>query len=61
MRQTRLGSSSIPSAPYPEGGTCVACSKPVRRQEDGVCLYGDLFHRQCAFHTSRSRRQGARR
>jgi hypothetical protein len=59
MRLTRLGSRSVPSVPYPGGGTCVACSKPVRGQDEGVSLYGDLFHRKCAFQTPRSRRAKA--
>ncbi len=61
MRLTRLGSSSIPNVAYPGGGTCAACSKPVGRRDEGVSLYGDLFHRECAFDSPRSRRPKAER
>ncbi len=61
MNLTRIGSNSIPSLPHSNGGRCVACAKPIRAKDRGVCLYGDLFHRECAFHTPRRKRTGDRR
>jgi hypothetical protein len=62
VRLTRLGSKSIPSLPYTaNGGRCPACLQPVRARESGVCLYGDVFHRDCAFYTPHQRGGGARR
>lgn len=62
MQLTRLGSRSVPSLPYTgNGGRCAACLKPVRARDSGVCLYGDIFHRDCAFYLPRERKNGARR
>lgn len=62
MRLTRLGSESVPSLPYTgNGGRCATCLQPVHAREDGVCLYGDIFHRDCAFHLPREDRDRASR
>ncbi len=42
--------------PYLRGrplGPCSACTKQIARTDEFVLMYGETFHRDCAFYRSR--------
>ena len=39
-------------------GTCAACTKRISDANDYVLLYGETFHRDCAFYRSQRQKAG---
>jgi hypothetical protein len=57
MRVLRLSPHSLVSTSrFGNGngnGRCSACDKPIRPNDEFVCMYGEQFHRDCAFYRPR--------
>lgn len=58
MELHRLTPTSLAQANAGHGARCAACGKSVKQRERIVYLYGEAFHRDCAFY--RSANNGAR-
>jgi hypothetical protein len=52
-----LTPTRIFTSPGPRFGACAACGKSLSPSDEAICLYGERFHRECAFYTPRSERQ----
>jgi hypothetical protein len=61
MNLIRLRPSTMPRAiGGARIGPCAACEKPIGGGSEYVHLYGEAFHRDCAFYRSRGRGKRSR-
>ena len=56
MSVFRLTPLTAPSQRGQPLGLCSACNKQIARTDEFVLLYGEAFHRDCAFYRSREQR-----
>jgi hypothetical protein len=57
MALLRLSPMKIPTARASRVGTCSACGEQIADRNTYVLLYGELFHRDCAFYRPRAQRE----
>jgi hypothetical protein len=50
MELHRLTPTSLAQVTAGYGGRCAACGESIRRRARIVYLYGEAFHRDCAFY-----------
>ena len=55
MALVRLRPLSLGSSGRLSNVRCAACRGPVRTVDESVRVYGEVFHRNCAFYTPRGR------
>jgi hypothetical protein len=59
MKLHRLTPTSLVKSMSPYIGRCAACEQPMTGHEPIVHLYGQTFHRDCAFYRRGSEAQRA--
>ena len=60
MAVLRLEPRFVPTTRAFSLGRCAACSERIARGGEVVHMYGETFHRDCAFYRSRQRTGDAR-